>query len=54
MTGEANGEPTRIDGAIFSFGGESWFLKLMGPAELVAAEAANFRAFVQTVTPAQR
>lgn len=53
MTGEAGGVPTRIDGAIFSHGGESWFVKLMGPADLVAAENANFRAFVTTIAPAQ-
>lgn len=53
MTGQSNGEPTRIDGAIFSFGTESWFIKLMGPADLVAAENANFRAFVASVAPAQ-
>lgn len=53
MSGEAGGVPTRIDGAIFNHGGESWFVKLMGPAELVAAEAGNFRAFVGTIGPAQ-
>lgn len=54
MTGEAAGVPTRIDGAIFNHGGESWFIKFMGPAQLVAQESANFRAFVQTVAPANR
>jgi hypothetical protein len=49
--GEADGQPTRIVGAILEHGGESWFFKLMGPAELVAAETANFRAFVGTVAP---
>ncbi|MBT5901742.1 MAG: hypothetical protein HOH58_06505 [Opitutaceae bacterium] len=53
MTGEAAGSPTRIDGAIFNHGGESWFVKLMGPSELIAAEAENFRAFVGTIGPAQ-
>ncbi|WP_221030956.1 hypothetical protein [Actomonas aquatica] len=50
--GEADGAPTRIVGAILHFGNESWFFKLMGPAELVAAETPNFRAFVDTVAPA--
>ncbi len=53
MSGEAAGTPTRIDGAIFNHGGESWFVKLMGPTALVAAEAENFRAFVGTIEPAQ-
>lgn len=52
MTGEASGKPSRIDGAIFNFGGESWFVKLIGPSALVAAEAENFRAFVGTIAPA--
>tara|TARA_B110000305_G_scaffold229155_1_gene279801 strand:- start:2803 stop:3387 length:585 start_codon:yes stop_codon:yes gene_type:complete len=52
MTGEASGKATRIDGAIFNFGGESWFVKLIGPADLIATEAENFRAFVGTITPA--
>ena len=54
MTGETAGVPTRIDGAIFNYGGESWFIKFMGPAEIVARENDNFRAFVQTVAPAHR
>jgi hypothetical protein len=54
MTGEVGGAPTRIDGAIFSYAGESWFIKFMGPADLIANESANFRAFVQTVAPARR
>lgn len=54
MTGEAGGVPTRIDGAIFNYAGESWFIKFMGPADLVARENQNFRAFVQTVAPANR
>ncbi|GAB5560548.1 MAG: hypothetical protein SynsKO_21950 [Synoicihabitans sp.] len=54
MEGEAAGAPTRIDGAIFSHGGESWFVKLMGPTDLVAAESTNFRNFVGTIAPANR
>lgn len=54
MTGEAAGVPTRIDGAIFNYAGESWFIKFMGPADLVARENQNFRAFVQSVAPAGR
>lgn len=54
MTGEAAGVPTRIDGAIFNYDGQSWFIKFMGPAELVARENQNFRSFVQTVAPTGR
>lgn len=52
MTGETSGQATRIDGAIFNHGGESWFVKLTGPADLVAAEEENFRTFVGTIVPA--
>lgn len=54
MTGQLGGVPTRIDGAIFNNAGESWFIKFMGPAEIVAAESNNFRAFVKTVAPVNR
>jgi len=53
MTGEIDGAPTRIDGGIFTFGGETWFVKFMGPADLVADENENFRAFLKTIAPAQ-
>ncbi|MCF3649470.1 hypothetical protein [Synoicihabitans lomoniglobus] len=51
-SGSVDGAPTRIMGAILHHGGESWFFKLMGPANIVENEAAAFRAFVQSVTPA--
>lgn len=54
IEGTAAGQPTRIDGAIFSYRGESWFVKLMGPTDLVAAEAPHFRAFVETLAPDNR
>jgi hypothetical protein len=47
--GTTNQEPTRILGAVAEHGGESWFFKLMGPADLVAAERAAFRRFLDTV-----
>lgn len=50
--GTANGEPTRIVGAIINHGGQSWFFKLMGPDALVAGERDTFLAFLQTVAPA--
>lgn len=53
MSGETGGVPTRIDGAIFSRGNETWFIKFMGPADIVAAEEQNFRLFINTVAPAQ-
>jgi hypothetical protein len=51
LTGEANGQATRIDGAIFSHGAETWFIKFMGPAALIETEAPHFRQFVETVAP---
>ncbi|MCC5025234.1 MAG: hypothetical protein J6386_21715 [Candidatus Synoicihabitans palmerolidicus] len=49
--GTANDVPTRIVGAILHHGDQSVFFKLMGPASLVEAETANFRAFIQTIAP---
>jgi hypothetical protein len=40
---------TRMLGAITSFGGNSWFFKLMGPDALVAAEKPAFLEFLKTV-----
>lgn len=52
FTGTAEGKPTRILGAVVSFGGESWFFKVMGPVATVEAEHAAFLAFLDTVKPA--
>lgn len=49
FTGTAGGSPTRILGAVLSYGGESWFFKLMGPDALVAAEKPAFLTFIQTL-----
>lgn len=50
-SGEADGRPVRIIGAILEHEGESWFFKLMGAAEVVAGETEAFRTFIQTVAP---
>jgi hypothetical protein len=52
--GTANGEPTRIVGAVAQFGGESWFFKVMGPDALVAGDKPAFIDFLHTVTPSAR
>lgn len=49
FVGSAGGVPTRILGGIFTFGGESWFVKLMGPDAVVAGAKADFIAFLQTI-----
>lgn len=54
FAGTADGEPTRITGAVLEHGGESWFFKLIGPDERVAAQRPAFDAFLQTVRPAAR
>jgi hypothetical protein len=47
---EAGGERKEILGAIVERqGGETWFFKMTGPAELVTGERATFEAFLQTV-----
>ena len=43
------GTPGRMLGAITSYGGNSWFFKLMGPDALVAAEKPAFLEFLKTV-----
>ena len=42
-------KPARILGAIVPFNGSTWFVKLMGPDAVVAAEKPAFLAFLQTV-----
>lgn len=44
-------KPQRILGAFTSFGGSTWFFKLMGPADLVEAAKPKFLTFIQSVTP---
>lgn len=49
--GTTEGKPTRMIAALMEYNGETWFFKLTGPDALVAGEAANFRAFIDTVAP---
>lgn len=49
MLGTANGQPTRVLGAIVPHGNETWFFKLTGPDALVTAEREHFRAFLQSI-----
>lgn len=42
-------EPQRILSALVTFEGSTWFFKLMGPDQLVAAEKENFIAFLKTI-----
>ena len=47
--GEAGKPRQRILAAVIEAGGRTWFFKLMGPADVVAAQKANFDAFVGSV-----
>lgn len=47
--GTANGQPTRLVGALVPHEGQTWFFKLTGPDALVAAERPAFRAFLATL-----
>ena len=49
LAAEANGPRQRLLGAIASYGGETWFFKLLGPDALVARTKPAFLAFLQTV-----
>jgi hypothetical protein len=49
LVGTANGAASRMLGAVTSFGGNSWFFKLLGPDALVAAEKNAFVEFLKTV-----
>ena len=42
--------PQRMLGAMVPFGGATWFFKLTGPADTVAAQKPAFLAFLQTVS----
>jgi hypothetical protein len=46
---EGNGPRPRLLGAIASYGGETWFFKLIGPDALVARTKPAFLAFLNTV-----
>lgn len=52
MLGTANGQPTRLLGAIVPHEGQTWFFKLTGPDALVSAQRAAFREFLATIKPA--
>jgi hypothetical protein len=47
--GGADGPRKRILAAVIPAAGRTWFFKLMGPADVVAAQKANFDAFVDSV-----
>ena len=49
LAAERDGPRQRLLGAIASFGGETWFFKLLGPDALVAQTKPAFLAFLQTV-----
>jgi hypothetical protein len=50
LLGAENGGPReRILGVITSHGGQTWFFKMKGPAELVGNEKPSFEAFVKSV-----
>ena len=49
LVAEGNGPRQRLLGAIASYGGEAWFVKLLGPDELVAKTKPAFLAFLNTV-----
>jgi hypothetical protein len=49
LVGPSGNPPIRMLGAITSYGGNSWFFKLMGPDGTVAAEKQAFLDFLNTV-----
>ena len=46
---QPDGAKTRILGGIFPLPGETWFFKMMGPAELVEAQRDAFKQFLNSV-----
>lgn len=50
LTGGAADNPQRLLGAMVPFAGSTWFFKLTGPADLVAAEKPVFLIFVQSIS----
>ena len=49
LAADGNGPRQRLLGAIASYGGETWFFKLLGPDALVVRTKPAFLAFLQTV-----
>ncbi|MGA3008020.1 MAG: hypothetical protein ABSE59_09040 [Opitutaceae bacterium] len=52
FSGQADGAPTRMLGAILPFGGQTYFFKMTGPDQLIATQRDAFRSFLQSVTSA--
>jgi hypothetical protein len=50
LTGGPAGAPVRLLGAIVPGKGDTWFFKLTGPADLVAAQKPAFLSFLQTLS----
>ncbi len=50
LTGGPAGSPVRLLGAMVPANGATWFFKLTGPADLVAAQKPAFLAFLQTLS----
>lgn len=50
LTGGAADHPQRLLGAMVPYAGSTWFFKLTGPVDLVAAEKPAFLTFVQSVS----
>ena len=49
MTGERNGQKTRIIGAVVPKNGRTWYYKIMGSERVAEQEKAAFLKFLQTV-----
>ena len=50
LTGGPSGAPVRLLGAMVPANGATWFFKLTGPADLVAAQKPAFLSFLQTLS----
>lgn len=49
FSGEAKGKPVRLLGGVLSFGGKTWFFKLMGDGPVVGAAKPAFVQFLGSV-----
>jgi hypothetical protein len=49
FVGTSGNPPTRLLGAITTYGGNSWFFKLIGPDQIVAAEKPAYLEFLKSV-----
>ena len=49
MTGERNGQKTRIIGVVVPKNGRTWFFKILGSERVAEQEKATFLKFLQTV-----